>query len=85
MNREASGQAGRRNDEVPYDSTCFRNSLTSSGGIGTRRIEFFGSPFGLRTSWARRIGREPVWRPETIGKWQRQRPRRDQGDAEPTT
>jgi DNA-binding transcriptional MerR regulator len=32
----------------------------------------------------RRIGREPVWRPETIRKWQRQRPRRDHNDAEPT-
>jgi Helix-turn-helix domain len=32
----------------------------------------------------RRIGREPVWRPETIRKWQRQRPRRDHSDAEPT-
>jgi predicted DNA-binding transcriptional regulator AlpA len=32
----------------------------------------------------RRIGREPVWRPETIRKWQRQRPRRGYDDAEPT-
>jgi predicted DNA-binding transcriptional regulator AlpA len=30
----------------------------------------------------RRIGREPVWRPETIRQWQSQRPRQTHG-AEP--
>jgi predicted DNA-binding transcriptional regulator AlpA len=32
----------------------------------------------------RRIGREPVWRPATIRKWQSQRPRRANNDVEPT-
>jgi hypothetical protein len=32
----------------------------------------------------RRIGREPVWRPATIRKWERQRPRR-QRDTETTS
>ena len=31
-----------------------------------------------------RIGREPVWRPATIRKWDRQRPRRHR-DIEPTS
>jgi hypothetical protein len=33
----------------------------------------------------RRIGREPVWRPATIRKWQSQRPRHTHSEAEPTT
>jgi hypothetical protein len=32
----------------------------------------------------RRIGREPVWRPATIRKWQRQRSRQAHSHAEPT-
>jgi hypothetical protein len=32
----------------------------------------------------RRIGREPVWRPATIRKWDRQRPRRHR-DTEPSS
>jgi anti-sigma factor RsiW len=32
----------------------------------------------------RRIGREPVWRPATIRKWDSQRPRHAQSEAEPT-
>jgi MerR family regulatory protein len=32
----------------------------------------------------RRIGREPVWRPATIRKWDTQRPRRRR-DTEPTS
>lgn len=33
----------------------------------------------------RRIGREPVWRPATIRRWHRQRPRRDRSITEPPT
>jgi hypothetical protein len=39
---------------------------------------------GQMPSADRRIGREPVWRPATIRKWHRQRPRRGRDDAKAT-
>jgi len=39
---------------------------------------------GQMPSADRRIGREPVWRPATIRKWDRQRPRRTHNEAGPS-
>jgi len=38
---------------------------------------------GQMPSADRRIGREPVWRPDTIRQWHSQRPRRSEPDPEP--
>ena len=50
-------------------------------GIAPSTIRAYGARGQMPTA-DRRIGREPVWRPETIRQWQCQRPRQA-GDAEP--